>query len=254
VGTDGPRGRAQVRFRGPVSAQRGTPTRLSLYGRRRGRGLRPGRRDLLSSLLPRLRIAPPVEGRLDAARLFGRPLADLWLEIGFGGGEHLVAQARRNPDVGFLGCEPFVDGVAGLLAHVAREGIDNVRILDDDGRLLLEWLPDAALGRVFVLFCDPWPKRRHHKRRLLQADVLDALARTMRDGAELRFATDHAEYAAWSLERVRSHRAFAWPARTPRDWREPPVDGVATRYEEKAWAAGRPCVYLSFLRRPRAAR
>lgn len=221
------------------------------YGRRHGRRLRPGRQRLLDDLLPRLRI-PVTGGRaLDPRSLFASPPRRLWLEIGFGAGEHLAAQAQRHPEIGFLGCEPFVDGVANLLALVDRDGLANVRILDDDVRLLFGVLPQACLDRVFLLFNDPWPKRRHAKRRFLGRANLDALSRLMRDGAELRFASDHLEYAVWSLEQVSRHPDFAWTARRPADWRTPPADGKVTRYEAKALAAGRACTYLSFLRLPR---
>ena len=171
------------------------------------------------------------------------------MEIGFGAGEHLAEQAAAHPEVGFIGCEPFVNGVAALLALIERDSIPNIRIFDDDVRLLFDALPDACLGRVFALFGDPWPKKRHAKRRLLGPRVLDALARLMKNGAELRFASDDAGYVSWTLEQVLRHPAFTWPARRPADWRQPPADWVQTRYEAKALAAGRPCFYLSFRRR-----
>lgn len=232
------------------------PVRPRFYGRRRSRRLRPRRRALLETLLPGLRLTPPSDGApLDPAALFARPPADIWLEVGFGAGEHLAAQARAHPEVGFIGCEPFVDGVAALLAALddaARAGapIDNVRILDDDARPLLDALPDACLGRVFLLFSDPWPKRRHHRRRVIQRATLDSLARLMRPGAELRFASDHMGYVAWTLQHMLAHPAFEWTARRPADWRQRPADWPATRYQRKALAEGRVCVYLRFARRP----
>jgi tRNA (guanine-N7-)-methyltransferase len=231
------------------------------YGRRRGHRLRPGLQNLIDNLLPRLRI--PVPGpdgsatvpsdRQGVAALWPDDVADIWMEIGFGGGEHLAAQAVANPKTGFIGCEPYVNGVAALLAAIEREEIDNIRIFDEDAHLLLGGLPDACLGRVFVLFGDPWPKKRHAKRRFLGPDTLDVLARLMKDGAELRFASDDRGYVVWTLEQVMRHADFAWSARTPADWRRPPEDWVGTRYETKARAAGRACFYLSFRRLRRGA-
>lgn len=225
--------------------------RLHWYGRRRGHRLRPGRRALIEDLLPRLRLVPPEVGALDLGRAFGRPVRDVWLEVGFGAGEHLAAQAEAHPDVGFVGCEPFVNGVASLLKHVDSRGLANVRVYDDDARRLLPSLPDAAVGRVFALFSDPWPKKRHHRRRFIADDTLDQLARIMKDGGELRIASDHGSYVAWTLQRVTGHPAFHWPARSRRDWTEPPPDWVETRYERKARTLGVKPVYLCFRRRPR---
>lgn len=222
---------------------------LRSFGRRKGHRLRSGRRQLLESLLPRLRIDP--SGPVDRESLFPRPIASLWLEIGFGAGEHLAAQARAHPDVGFVGCEPFVNGVAALLAEIDRDGLDNIRILDDDARLLLPALPDACLDRVFLLFADPWPKARHHKRRFLGPESLNALARLLGDGGELRFASDHMGHVRWALFHTLRHREFAWTAMGPEDWRRRPGDGLPTRYERKALQKGEACVYLTFRRRPR---
>ncbi len=228
------------------------PKPKRVYGRRRGRRLRPGRQRLMETLLPRLRIPIDGDGGVRPEDLFPEPPDTVWLEIGFGAGEHLAAQAESHPEVGFLGCEPFLDGVANLLSLIDRAGLGNVRLLDDDARLLLAVLPDASLDRVFLLFNDPWPKTRHAKRRFLNRENLDALARVMKDGAELRFASDHLAYATWSLEQLMRHPDFAWTARRPADWRTPPADGFTTRYEAKAKAAGRACTYLGFQRLPRS--
>lgn len=221
-----------------------------LYGRRRGRALRPGQRGLKDTLLPKLAIALPPEGeRLDPARLFPDQVGDLWLEVGFGGGEHLAAQAAAHPDVGFLGCEVFENGVVKLLGEVARRQLGNIRILVDDARLLIRALPDRSLGRVFVLFPDPWPKARHHKRRFVSTETLTELARVMKNGAELRLATDDVDYLRWMLERAPVHPDFEWLARRPGDWRERPPDWPPTRYEQKAIAAGRAPTFLRLRRR-----
>jgi tRNA (guanine-N7-)-methyltransferase len=173
------------------------------------------------------------------------------LEIGFGGGEHLAAQAAAHPAVTLLGCETFVNGIASLLTHVEAHRLGNVHIFPDDAGLLLRKLPDASIGRIFLPFLDPWPKTRHHKRRFVQRHSLDALARVLEDGAELRFASDHPGYVAWMLELALEHPSFAWTARGPEDWRLRPADAAATRYETKALARGARCYYLRFLRRPR---
>ena len=228
--------------------------RRRVYGRRLGYRLRPGRRALLEHALPALRIALP-EGdgaRVDPRALFPEPVCDLWLEIGFGAGEHLAHQVRINPGVGFIGCEPFVHGVAGLLRHLEDDGTaGRVRIVPDDARLLIDVLPDACVGRLFVLFPDPWPKKRHHKRRLIAADTLAGFARILRDGAEFRWASDDMGYVAWTLERVAANGAFAGPERGAGAWPLRPADWPETRYEQKARAAGRPPVFLRYVRIPR---
>lgn len=222
------------------------------YGRRRGHRLRQGRQSLLDRLLPALRVAlPPGSGPLDPASLFSPRPAQVWLEIGFGAGEHLAGQATAHPDVGFIGCEPFVNGVGSLLARIEGDGIANIRLFDDDARLLLPHLATASIGRLFLLFSDPWPKKRHQRRRIMMPATVDEFARLLEDGGEFRFATDHAEYARWTLDLLTRHPDFCWLARTPRDWRERPDGSFETRYETKARAAGRASVFLRFQRRPR---
>jgi tRNA (guanine-N7-)-methyltransferase len=222
------------------------------HGRRQGRRLRPGRQRLMSELLPRLRVAlPPAGASLDPFALFQPRPREVWLEIGFGGGEHLAAQAERHPEIGFLGSEVFVNGIAALLDQVDRHGMANLRIFDDDARLLLPALPGACLGRVFLLFPDPWPKKRHEKRRFIGPANLAELARVLADGGELRMASDDAGHIRWILEQTASHPAFRWRACRPSDWRSPPADWVDTRYQEKARAAGRRATFLSFERRAR---
>lgn len=202
---------------------------------------------MLDSLLPRLLLTP--QSAADPRSCFG-PLAprDIWLEIGFGGGEHLAAQAQRNPGIGFIGVEPYVAGTAKLLAKIAGGGIANIRLYQSDARDIIEALPEASLGCVFVLFPDPWPKIRHHKRRLISTEVLDSLARVLRPGAEFHFATDDRSYLVWTLERLSCHPAFQWTAQSPKDWRNRPQDWPETRYEAKARSAGRICNYLRFVR------
>lgn len=224
--------------------------RRVLYGRRLSRPLRAGRKRLLDTVLPALSIDLSNQP-LDDRTLFGRTVPDIWLEIGFGGGEHLAAQARARPDVGFLGCEPFLNGVSRLLSEIDRENIENIRLHAGDARDVIDALPEASVGRAFLLFPDPWPKARHHRRRFVSRENLDALARIMRDGAILRMASDHMDYVRWMLFHTVAHPAFEWLARGPEDWRTRPGDWPETRYEAKALAQGDSCVYLAFRRRAR---
>ena len=222
------------------------------HGRRRGRRLRPQREELLAGLLPKLELSLPAgDNPLDPTTLFDRPVSDVWLEIGFGNGEHLIWQAERHRNVGLIGAEPFLNGVARLLAYIDEGDVDNVRILSDDVRPLLTRLPPASLGRVFILFPDPWPKARHHKRRIVSRETLDTLADIMADGAELRLATDDADYSAWMLRTALAHPAFEWLARRPGDWRRRPDDWPPTRYEQKNRSGGQGPMFLRFRRRPR---
>ncbi|NNG03454.1 MAG: tRNA (guanosine(46)-N7)-methyltransferase TrmB [Inquilinus sp.] len=221
-----------------------------LHGRRRGRRLRPGRQRLIEERLPALAPALPPTGRhLDPATLFDRPIADLWLEIGFGSGEHLAWQAAHHSGIGMIGCEPFVNGTAALLDRIERDGLDNIRIHPDDGRPLIDALPAESVGRCFILFPDPWPKRRHRLRRFVRPDNLDALARVLKDRAALRLASDDPRQIDWMLLQLRRHPAFRWTVRRAADWRGRPDDWPRTRYEAKA-LRGQP-VYLTFERRRR---
>jgi tRNA (guanine-N7-)-methyltransferase len=221
---------------------------LRSYGRRRGRKPSNRQQTLWSEVLPR--IALPLDGEelRHPQRLFSPPVRDVWLEIGFGGGEHLLWQARQHPDVGIIGCEPFEDGVIKVLSAVASENVANIRVHADDARPLLRQLPDGSLGRVFVLFPDPWPKRRHHKRRLLSSETVSDIARAMRPGAELRIATDIGGYAWAILHAVLLRGCFEWTATCADDWRWRPSDWPATRYEAKALREHRKSYYFRFRR------
>ncbi len=221
---------------------------IESYGRRRGRPLRPRRKALLENLLPQVAI-PPGDRPLDPRALFQSPYEDVWLEIGFGAGEHLAHQAATHPAIGFIGCEPYLNGIAALLARIEAGALRNIRVAGGDVRLVLPRLPTGSIGRAFILFPDPWPKARHHKRRLIQPSFVDMLARVLRPAAELRLASDHPGYVAWMLERLARHPDFIWLARRPADWRERSVDWPATRYETKALALGRKPVFLRFERR-----
>ncbi len=218
---------------------------LRSYGRLKSRPIKPRQAALVEARLPQLRIPPwPVDALalMPGAR-------ETWLEIGFGGGEHMAAQAARRPDVLVLGAEPFTNGVASAVRHIDEQGLGNVRLHDGDVRELLGRLPDGSLARVFILFPDPWPKARHHKRRLIQPETVAELARVLRPGGSLRFASDWADYVDWALARLSADPAFDWTAERADDWRAPPADHVTTRYEEKRLGDCAP-VFLDFVRVP----
>jgi len=256
---------------------------LRTYGRIKARTLKPRQAGLVETLLPHLAV--PEEGAIDVAALFSEPPppggagaggggrtgygADaapplslerppsqpspargegLVLEIGFGGGEHLVAQATAHPDQRFIGVEPFLNGVASCLRHIEESGAQNIRLHQGDARDVIARLPDASLDRVYILFPDPWPKLRHHKRRLIQPEFLHKLARVMKPGAELRFATDWANYAAWTLEHITRDARFAWTAERAEDWRNAWPGHVTTRYEAKKLGDCAP-IWLRFAKR-----
>ena len=258
-----------------TTAQRGTapadrPADLRSFGRRRGRRPTAHQRQLAGDLLPRVSIGPEQVsaaatprgvaalcglGTTDAEDgqvgdgQFGNRTAEVWLEIGFGGGEHLIWQARQHPRVGIIGSEPFEDGVIKVLSAIQAGGLDHVRLLADDVRPLLRALPDACLSRVFILFPDPWPKRRHQKRRLIQPVLVGLLARVMRPGAQLRIATDIGDYARTILLSLCGNPDFIWNAARPLDWRSRSEDWPSTRYEAKAAREGRRSYYFRFERR-----
>jgi tRNA (guanine-N7-)-methyltransferase len=220
----------------------------AFFGRRKGHPLRPHHAALMESLLPRLAVdlgAPPPP-RL--ASLFEHSPDNYYLEIGFGGGEHLAAQAAAHPDTGFIGCEPFINGMAKALALIEAQKLANIRLHFGDASDLLAWLPDASLSRVDLLYPDPWPKRRHWKRRFVQEARIAELARVLRPGGVFRFATDWPDYAAWTLERLMRSPLFAWTAERANDWRVPWTGFSRTRYEAKAVQAGRAPCYLVFRR------
>ncbi|HVY44153.1 MAG TPA: tRNA (guanine(46)-N(7))-methyltransferase TrmB [Hyphomicrobiaceae bacterium] len=221
---------------------------LRSFGRRRGRKLSARQEMLLRQGQARATFDLGHEPPADIAALFPTAVDEVWLEIGFGGGEHLLWQAARNPRTGIIGCEPFRDGVVKVLDAIETTRSPNILVHPDDARPLLRWLPPASVGRTFILFPDPWPKARHRKRRLINIQLLDLLARVMPAGAELRVATDIGDYARGILAAVYRQRSFQWLAKGPRQWRERPEDWPETRYERKAIAAGRRCYYLAFCR------
>jgi tRNA (guanine-N7-)-methyltransferase len=216
-----------------------------LYGRRQGHKLRAGQAALVEEGLPRLSV--PDTGPLDARALFGddRPLE---VEIGFGSGEHLAAQAEAHPEHGFIGCEPFLNGVVGALGHIRDHGLDNVRLHMGDALTVLERLPDASLSRVYLLHPDPWPKARHAKRRMVNPGPLDLIAAKLRPGGEFRLGTDDPTYCRWSMMVMNRRRDFAWQAREPADFLVRPADWPETRYERKARRQGHEVWYFRYLR------
>ena len=221
--------------------------RLDWHGRRYGKKLRAGQRELLEELLPCVMITPlDPDPRFEAT--MSEPPKEVWLEIGFGGGEHLATLAKAHPKIGFIGCEPFINGVAKLLSQIDAYGLKNIRIYSDDARPMLDAMSHQSIDRAFVLFSDPWPKKRHHKRRFINEKNLNRLARVLKDEAELRLASDHYGFVSWALERLIRHPAFMWNARSCRDWRSPPHDWVRTRYEQKALARREHPAYLLFKR------
>jgi tRNA (guanine-N7-)-methyltransferase len=223
--------------------------RRKLYGRRKGPKLSAHQADLRRTLLSELCFRPDKP----ALSQFPDTVQELWLEVGFGAGEHLFQLASENLRVGLIGAEPYEMGVAKLLTKLANHPLNNVRIYEGDGREIIAALPDASLSRFFLLFPDPWPKTRHHKRRFLQMEMLDELARVMVPGAELRFATDDKSYLPYALERLMAHPAFEWTAKGPNDWKVRPETWPPTRYEAKAIKG--PPSYLALLRkRPDPAR
>jgi tRNA (guanine-N7-)-methyltransferase len=216
---------------------------LRTFGRIKSRPIKPRQAALLESLLPTIR---PPEGPFDPRQLMPGA-AEAWLEIGFGGGEHMAAQAARAPDVLILGAEPFVNGVASAVRHVEEQGLKNVRIHEGDARDVVGWLPDASIDRLFIMFPDPWHKARHNKRRLVQPAFVAELARVLKPGAAFRFATDWADYAEWTIERLLADPAFRF-ADEAADRNAVPADHVTTRYEEKKLGDCAP-VFLDFVRK-----
>jgi len=213
------------------------------YGRLKSRPIKPRQAALMETLLPAIR---PPAGAFDPRTLMA-DAPEAWLEIGFGGGEHMAAQAAAHPDVLVLGAEPFQNGVASALRHVDEQGLSNVRIHDGDARELMARLPDASLARAFILFPDPWPKGRHKKRRFLQTETVAELARLVAPGGRVRFASDWADYVDWTLERFLASPSIRWTAERADDWRVAPADHVATRYEQKRLGDCAP-VFLDFQR------
>ena len=226
----------------------GDPTTLNrLYGRSKGKALRKGQQELVDTLLPQ--IAVPEEGPITAERLFGQP-APLHFEIGFGGGEHLAERADMLPDHGFIGCEPFVNGVAQALTHVREKQLTNVRLHHGDALEVLSRVPDGALSFLYLLHPDPWPKARHAKRRMMNDGPVDLFAAKLKPGGEFRFGTDHPVYLRHALMVMRRHtEQFEWLVEGPQSWQNRPGGWTETRYEAKARRLGHEVWYFRYRRR-----
>lgn len=225
---------------------------LRSFGRRRGRKISARQQALMDEVLPRLSVDPSQQPPVPLAGLFGSAAtsADVWLEIGFGGAEHLIWQAEHHPHVGLIGCEPFEEGVVKALTAIEEKNLANIRLYTDDARTILRWLPPASVSRVFVLFPDPWPKRKHVKRRLINPQTVEMIARVLKAGGELRIGTDIGDYVRTLLIALGGHPAFDWQATCPQDWRVRPADWPQTRYEQKALREGRRGYFFRFIRRP----
>ena len=223
------------------------PERGAFFGRRKGHALRPRQAALFESLLPRLALDLARPAPADLRTLF-KAADEVRLESGFGGGEHLIAEAERHPRTGFIGIEPFVNGLAKALALIDEHKLQNIRLHHGDATDVLAWLPDASLQRFDLIYPDPWPKRRHWKRRFVQDESIAAIARILRPHGEFRFASDIPDYVAWTLVRLMRSPQFVWTAECADDWRKPWPGFTSTRYEAKAKRQGRVPCYLIFRR------
>ena len=218
----------------------------AFFGRRKGHALKPRQAALFDTLLPQVALDLTKPAPADLRTLFATPPDAVRLEIGFGGAEHLIAQAQSHPTVGFIGTDAFINGVAKALSAIDVHKLTNVRLYFGDASELIDWLPDAGLSRIDLLYPDPWPKRRHWKRRFIQDESLKRLARILKSGGELRFATDIGDYATYALARVLRSPDFVWTAEQASDWRKPWADFSGTRYEAKAKREGRMPAYFIF--------
>jgi tRNA (guanine-N7-)-methyltransferase len=218
----------------------------SFFGRRKGHRLRTHQADLIEQLLPRLALKIREAPAPELATLFDAPVDEIRLEIGFGGGEHLIAEARAFPNTGFVGCEPYVNGMAKILARIEAQEIRNIRLFAGDAAELLAWMPVHSLARIDLIHPDPWPKRRHWKRRFVQDATIAAMARVLRPNGEFRFVSDIDDYCAWTLVHLSRARDFVWTAERASDWRLPWTDYTMTRYGRKAEREGRHAAYLRF--------
>jgi tRNA (guanine-N7-)-methyltransferase len=231
-----------------MTADPTTPERGRFFGRSKGKTLRQGQAAMLAAGLERFSISDGTTP-IDLQTLFPTPRIAYRLEIGFGGGEHLIHRAVENPDVGFIGVEPFVNGMAKLLVEAGKLGLSNIRVSGKDATMLLRRLPAASLDEVCLLYPDPWPKRRQRKRRFVSADSLGLIARVLKPGARFRFASDIDDYVGWTLARVLASSDLVWDASTSADWTTPYPGWPGTRYEAKALREGRPPSYITFVRR-----
>lgn len=219
----------------------------AFFGRRHGKAMKPFQVTLRDKHLPKLHLAPAdLTPSTDMASLFERPVQGVRLEIGFGGGEHLIHRSREESDFGFIGVEPFVNSMAKCMASYDEQPTGNLRVYDDDATALLDAMPDGQIDRIDLLYPDPWPKSRHHKRRFVSMKNLDRFARVLKSGGMFRFASDIPHYINWTLSHCDAHPVFEWQAVGPQDWHTPYAGWPSTRYEAKALREGRTPCYLSF--------
>ncbi|MCQ2966178.1 MAG: tRNA (guanine(46)-N(7))-methyltransferase TrmB [Alphaproteobacteria bacterium] len=232
------------------------------YGRRKGKKIKESRQILHDSFLPKVRLKSFTDDEIvDPKTMFSIPVEEAWLEIGFGGGEHIAEQSKRHPHIGFIGAEVFLNGIISLLVHltgmekrgdvdeditITPDRVDNVRIYDEDARDLFKHFQPGSFSRIYVLFPDPWPKRKHRDRRFIGPKNIPILAKLLKSGGELRVASDDITYVRWALQHLMKSEDFEWTAEQSTDWTTPPLDWVNTRYEQKALNAGRKPVYLIF--------
>lgn len=215
----------------------------AFFGRRKGKALRSGQASLFETLLPQIRVK--LDDVVDPATCFARrDFKSYWLEIGFGGGEHLLSLARAHPEIGFIGCEPFVNGMAKMLSAISNEKLDNIGVYDADALMLLKALKPESFERVYLLYPDPWPKRRQHKRRFVSHETLDLITRALKREGEFRFASDIDHYVGWTLSRILPRKDLVWQADYADQWRKPWAEWTRTRYEAKAIREGRVPSYL----------
>lgn len=231
-----------------MDSERRSRATEAFFGRRKGKPLRERQADMMATRLPELKIdlsqpAPAVLGQL-----FPEGMKRIRLEIGFGGGEHLIHRAKENPDTGFIGVEPFINSMAKLLAHVEEAGVENIRLYDDDATVLLDWLPEGSIDQIDLLYPDPWPKKKHWKRRFVSQVNLTRFHRVLKPGGIFCFASDIDTYVNWTLQYTHAHGGFIWTAQEPGDWLTPFPTWPSTRYEAKARREGRSSAYLTFKR------
>ncbi|NKB50723.1 MAG: tRNA (guanosine(46)-N7)-methyltransferase TrmB [Rhizobiaceae bacterium] len=229
-----------------MSSQHKSRATESFYGRRKGQQLRGRKQRVMDELLPKLRfdLSAPLRGELSDA--FPAAAEKVHLEIGFGGGEHLAHQARSHPDINFIGVEPFINGMAKILGVIEDEGLSNIRLYDDDATQLLDWLPEQCVDQIDLLYPDPWPKKRHWKRRFVSQNNLQRFWRVLKPGGRFRFASDIDTYVNWILQHIHAHGKFTWTAESAADWTQAWDGWLRTRYEAKAIREGRPPCYLVF--------
>jgi tRNA (guanine-N7-)-methyltransferase len=232
-----------------MTVERRSRSTEAFFGRRRGKTIRPLQAGALAEILPEYLIDLAVPPPAPLPALFSAPVEQVRLEIGFGGGEHLLHAARLDPATGFIGVEPFVNGMARLMQSFGETPLANVKVYGDDATRVLDWLPSGSIATIDLLYPDPWPKKRHWKRRFVGKANLDRFARVLRPGGRFRFASDIDSYVNWTLLHCRAHPAFEWLAGSAGDWRKPYPDWPGTRYEAKALREGRQPAYLTFLRR-----